>query len=260
MTWRGPPGVFEDEVRPRLLAPSAELILDALPPLSPQTRFLEVQAGGAVLSRALAERIAGLGRLVAIDTDPALVAGLPLTPRRTARAVASLSLPFKDGCFDVVIGNLALGAVDDDARCAELRRVLRPGGFLIASAIVQGSFERLYDVVADLADGRRLAAVQRAVAIARAAPPELDALKETMVGAGLVVAHVGVEERLLGLLDGAALKEDRLVLRVILGDILDEAPLAFIDAIVQGVDAWYPDGLPVVVKTAVITARPDRRA
>lgn len=260
MVSRGPAGVFADEVRPRLLAPSAELILDALPPLSPQTRFLEVQAGGAILSRALVDRIAGLGRLVAVDDDVDLAAGLPSMPRRAARAVASArALPFPDGCFDVVIANLALGEADDVVRCAELRRVVRAGGHLVGTAVIAGSFERLFDVVADLADGRRLEAVQAAVAAAREAAPTLEALRSVVEQAGLVVGQAGVEARLLGLYDGAALKEDALITGVLLKDILAVAPLAFIDAIAQGIDAWYKDGLAVVVRTAVITARPNKQ-
>ena len=126
MSLRGPPEVFAREVRPRLLAAPAELILDALPPLQPQMRFLEVGAGGAVVARPLLERIAGLGRLVAIDDDVDLACALPNAPKRAARAVAGFpQLPFAADVFDVAIANLVLGEVSKDGpRLAELRRVL----------------------------------------------------------------------------------------------------------------------------------------
>jgi type I restriction-modification system DNA methylase subunit len=59
--------VFTEQVLPRLLCAPAELLLDALPPLQPQTRFLEIDAAGGVVARPLVERIAGLGRLVTLD-------------------------------------------------------------------------------------------------------------------------------------------------------------------------------------------------
>lgn len=259
MRWRADPKLFDDEVRPRLLAPSAELLLDALPPLAPQMRFLEIQAGGALLSRALVERIAGLGRLVVVDDDVARAPGLPAVPRRVARALASPSgLPFRDGAFDVVID----GALNVDtaaaARLAELRRVTRAGGFFLVAAVLCDSFQRLFDIVIDLAEGRRLAAVVEAVHALRDGAPGLDALRALLADAGVTTGHVGIEDRLIGLYDGAALRRDRLILDVVLGEVAAVAPPGFLDAVAAAVDGWCPEGLPVVVKTAVVSGRVTR--
>ena len=101
-------------------------------------RFLELQAGGAVLSRSLLERIAGLGKLIAIDDDDALASGLPAAARRAARVVAALpSLPIQSGSIDVVIANLVMDGADvsDGDKTAEIKRVLKPAGWLVLSVL-----------------------------------------------------------------------------------------------------------------------------
>lgn len=256
--WPGPSEVFAREVRGRLLAPPAELILDALPPLSPQTRFLEVQAGGGVLARALVERIAGLGRLVAIDLDADLVEELPAGPRRATRAVAGFpALPFQPGVFDAVIANLVLGADDvDDAIClTELHRVLRPGGWLFVSCLVGDSFAAVFDVVADVAVAVGDFAIVKGIEDARARIPDVEAVRTRLGAAGWSLVQLGLEERLLGVLDGAGLLADPLVVDVVLGSI-DLEPIRA--ALIAGIDDAFPSGLAVVVRTAICTARQRR--
>ncbi len=250
---RGPPEVFAREVLPRLLAAPAELILDALPPLQPQTRFLEVGAGGAVVARALVERIAGLGRLVAIDHDSGLALGLPAGPKRGARAVAQLrALPFTDAVFDTAIANLVLGNAHDGPHLAELRRVLRPGGWLLATVLLEGSFDELFDLIFDVFDARL-----RAVATAsKAAFPDDDALGLRFAGAGLAVAQSGIEDRLLCLVDGDALLQDALIAEVLLPAFLGQpVPDEMRRGLVQAARARFPGGMPLQARTAIVAAR-----
>ena len=255
---RGPPRVFASEVLPRLLAAPAELLLDALPPLQPQFRFLEVGAGGGVVARALVERIAGLGRLIAIDDDAALAAALPSGPRRSARAVAALpSLPFASLSFDVVLANLVLGDADrDPPRLAELRRVLRPGGWLLTTVALRGSFDELFDLLAEAYEATQLLQQKAVTEEARAALPDEGALRARAKDAGFVVSSIGVEERLLALVSGAALVDDPLVADVLLpafsGAPLPEATKA---ALSSAADTWFKDGMPLRVRTAVVVAR-----
>ena len=263
MQWRASPGKVGDEVLGRLLAPPAELMLDALPPLMPQARLLEVQAGGGVMASALMERLAGLGRLVSIDDDDVLASALPSIPRRAAVTVAAVAaLPFTTASFDVVMANLVLGAdAADDARClSELRRVLKPGGWLLASVMVRGSFERLLDLVDDVADDLGLDDVSAAVGVARLRLPEPVVMQERFRQAGLMVAQVGLEERLLGLYRGAMLLEDLLITDVVLRGVCGVSlPPSLSSALVHAVDGRYPAGLPVVVHSMVVTGRLERR-
>ncbi|CAM5466937.1 2-methoxy-6-polyprenyl-1,4-benzoquinol methylase, mitochondrial [Streptomyces glaucescens] len=97
-------------------------------------RILDAGCGSGPLSAALRER----GAVVTgIDTSAGMVA---LARQRlgddVALHVADLRdpLPFDDGAFDDVVASLVLHYLEDwELPLAELRRVLRPGGRLIAS-------------------------------------------------------------------------------------------------------------------------------
>lgn len=253
---RAPPEVFVRQVLPRLLGAPAELILEALPPLQPQTRFLEVDAGGGVVARALVERIAGLGRLVTIDEDLALVSGLPAGPRRAARAVGAVAaLPFASGTFDVVIANVVLGdPFNDPPRLQELRRVLRPGGWMLATVALEGSYDTLLDVL--ITAGSAHPSLGEAAVDARDALPDEATLRARVTAAGFNVTHVGIEDRLISMLDGAGVVDDELV-RDVLVPALVGLPLApsVRVAIAHAVDAAFPAGLPLRMKTGIIAAR-----
>ncbi|MBM4280093.1 MAG: class I SAM-dependent methyltransferase [Deltaproteobacteria bacterium] len=248
------------DVVPRLLAAPTELLLDVLPPLQPQTRFLEVGAAGGLVARALVERIAGLGWLVAVDVDPTHVAALPAVPRRAARAVAALPLPLADGAFDVALANLVLGGEDDARWWPELRRVLKPGGALLCTMFVRGSWDTLVDLVAEAGEVAGFDAVADAVLRARDALPTEHALLDAARAHGFAPAlPTGLEERLVGFAeDGAALRGDPIVRDVLLPRLLDGSahdPRALDDAVDDVVHAYFPGGVPVVARTAVLSLR-----
>ncbi|MFE1857926.1 class I SAM-dependent methyltransferase [Streptomyces anandii] len=97
-------------------------------------RILDAGCGAGALSAALRERGA---TVTGIDTSPAMLA---LAGRRLGDDaelhLADLGgpLPFDDGTFDDVVASLVLHYLEDwGPALAEMRRVLRPGGRLIAS-------------------------------------------------------------------------------------------------------------------------------
>jgi SAM-dependent methyltransferase len=252
-----PARLFADHVVPRLLAPSAELILDALPPLQPQMRFLELGPTGGVVGTALVERIAGLGRLVSADLDPQAVASMPTAPRRAARIVADRPLPFADGAFDVVVGNLVLGAdADAVAFLVEVRRILKPRGRLLVTAVVRGSWDAVFDVLGQAADRDDDVVAGERLRVARAALPDEAGLFGAAAQAGLVpAASPGIEERLLACpSDGASFAGDALVTDVLVAAWLGERrpQPATLDDVVR----HRATGVPVVVRTAVLVLRP----
>lgn len=255
---RGPDDVFRAHVLPRLLAASAELIVDALPPLTPHMRFLEIGAGGGVVARAVVERIAGLGRLIAVDEDVALCGELPVGPRRAARAQAGLpQLPFADRSFEVVIGNLILGDPHrDPAHLAEVHRVLRPGGYLLATVFVAGSFDALFDAVVHACEAAQLPAFAAAAAKNRSALPSADDVAARVVGADISVHTAGVEDRALGVFSGAALLADPLVVEVVLPALVGvPLPPVALATLRGSVDAFFPRGMPLVTRTALVVGR-----
>ena len=100
--------------------------------------ILEVGAGPGNSARVVAEQMPSDARLVVTDLSPAM---LEFARDSLARVVQSRSiavevetanceeLPYPDGSFDRILGNLCLMLVDDpDRALAEAHRVLEPGG------------------------------------------------------------------------------------------------------------------------------------
>ena len=106
----------------------------------------------------LAERLAHTGiDVVALDQSERMV---ELTRARGVDALVAdvQALPFADGEFDVVVANFMLYHVPDVHRAlAELARVLRPGGRLVAATNGVRQLAELWELVGrDLSDRRTL--------------------------------------------------------------------------------------------------------
>jgi SAM-dependent methyltransferase len=94
-------------------------------------RLLDLGCGFGVVSKELAKM--SRGRVVALDHSlPALLAA-PSTLRKAAPTCAEAgALPFADASFDLVFCQLALLWMPLEPTLAEVRRVLQPGGVLVA--------------------------------------------------------------------------------------------------------------------------------
>jgi ubiquinone/menaquinone biosynthesis C-methylase UbiE len=113
-------------------------------------RALEVGCGRGEF----AQRLAGAGvDVVAVDQSERMV---ELTRARgiDARVADVQALPFSNGEFDVVVANFMLYHVPDvDRALAELVRVLRPGGRLVAATNGVRQLAELWELVGrDLSD------------------------------------------------------------------------------------------------------------
>lgn len=105
------------------------------------TRVLDLACGPARAANAMRTRWPKAQVIAADAALPMLqhardnTRGHWLRTREIARVAADLrALPFADGAFDVLFCNLALQWIEDLPRAfAEFRRVMRPGGLLLAS-------------------------------------------------------------------------------------------------------------------------------
>ncbi len=118
-----------------------------LPLLERGLEVLDVGCGLGAITQGLAEYVLP-GRVTAIDHDPAqtaratrLAEGRELTNVRFTTADAD-DLPFGDDAFDLVFAHALFEHLERPAATlAEMRRVLRPGGFLALCSLDWDSFE-----------------------------------------------------------------------------------------------------------------------
>jgi SAM-dependent methyltransferase len=127
-------------------ANAEEVVYEAVREASP-ARVLEVGCG----TGELAERIQrDLGAsVVAIDISPRMVA---LTQARgvAARVGDVQELPFDDGELDCAVAAWVPYHVPDlDRGIAELARVLKPGGRLVAATLGEGNLRELWELIGD---------------------------------------------------------------------------------------------------------------
>jgi SAM-dependent methyltransferase len=130
--------VYTTEIDPRFASVVANLIARA--DLKPGDQVLDLGTGTAAVAIEAAPMVRPDGSVTAVDISPEMLllarrrvsdAGLHNVAFREGRAEA---IPAEDGAFDVVLASLSLMYVIDRATAAsEIRRVLRPGGRLVAA-------------------------------------------------------------------------------------------------------------------------------
>jgi SAM-dependent methyltransferase len=96
---------------------------------------LDAGTGTGAFARALGERGAGV---VAVDASPAMLS-FGRAGRPPALAGDLCALPLRDGCVDAAVAGFVLSHVPDPVLAlAELARVMRPGGPLLATSFLAG--------------------------------------------------------------------------------------------------------------------------
>ena len=94
--------------------------------------LLDVACGSGVLTRDVRSRTGPAGRVVGLDPAPGMIAAASeIEPDIEWVSGAAEDLPFEDGTFDCVVSQFGMMFFQDKAAaCAEMLRVLRPGGRL----------------------------------------------------------------------------------------------------------------------------------
>jgi SAM-dependent methyltransferase len=108
---------------------------------------LEVGCGRGELAERMSRELDA--RVVAVDQSDRMV---ELTAARGVEAIVGdvQNLPFRDGIFDCAVAAWMLYHVPDlDGALRELRRVLRPGGRLVAATSSERNFAELWELVGE---------------------------------------------------------------------------------------------------------------
>jgi SAM-dependent methyltransferase len=123
-----------------------QIVLDAVAEIRP-VHVLEVGCGTGELAARMKTELACT--VTALDLSPRMV---ELTRARGVEAQVGdvQELPFRDGQFDVAVAAWMLYHVPDlDRGLLELRRVVRPGGRLVAATFGRDNLQELRDVLGD---------------------------------------------------------------------------------------------------------------
>jgi ubiquinone/menaquinone biosynthesis C-methylase UbiE len=126
----------------------------ALANLKSGESVLDVGCGTGTLTMAAKRHVGAEGRVVGIDASPEMIAR---ARKKAARAGLDITfdtatieaMPFADGSFDVVVSSAMLHHLPDETRrkgLQEVRRVLKPGGRMLAIDFGGGESERRHRI------------------------------------------------------------------------------------------------------------------
>ena len=112
-------------------------------PIQDGNDILDVATGTGVIPLRIAQRVSSQCRIVGLDITPAMLgyaqsavqaAGLSSLIRTVC--ASGMAMPFGEGVFDVVTCGLGMHHMDGERLAQEMRRVLRPNGWLVMADVV----------------------------------------------------------------------------------------------------------------------------
>jgi ubiquinone/menaquinone biosynthesis C-methylase UbiE len=197
--WRSYDRVAETYERvqaPRLHEPARDLVAMVAP--SAGARVLDVGTGTGVAAELASTTVGPKGGVVGIDVSTGMLeVARRVRPTVPVVAAEAIDLPFRDGTFEVTLGNFVLAHFTKvETALFDILRVLRPGGRLGLTAWADGPDDlqnAWYELVRSVVPQEMLEP-----ALGRAAPwherfRQRAAIEEALIDAGL--RHVRTETR-----------------------------------------------------------------
>lgn len=127
--------IYEQVLVPSIFDPWSEEVIERARPIGPADRVLDLGCGTGIVARRLRDRLGGGLRVTGVDASADMIAmARTLAPEVDWREGNAMKLPFADGSFELVVCQQMLQFVPDPvAALREIRRVLVPGGRLVAA-------------------------------------------------------------------------------------------------------------------------------
>lgn len=249
---------YEAQFVPVLFDQWSRLLVDAAG-ISAGQAALDVACGTGVVTREVADRLAGTGTVVGVDLNEAMLAvARRLRPDLDWRQGDAARLPFPDETFDVVLCQAGLMFFPDPvAALSDMRRVLRPDGRVAVQVWsgldAQPAYRPFFDIIARHAGPDAVGLVNSYFSLG-----DLDQVRARLHAAGLHVTGTGVHLTVMRLpsVDAAVAVE---VKGTPLGERISEKVYQRILADTRTAFAAYCDetgALDLPIEGAVITAQP----
>ena len=111
-------------------------------PLHEGVRVLDVATGTAMIPLQVTRRAPGISHVVGLDITPAMLAYAQENVRSADQSArirlvcgSGMTMPFGTGAFDIVTCGLGMHHMQADQLVRQMRRVLRPGGWLLMADV-----------------------------------------------------------------------------------------------------------------------------
>lgn len=152
----GFPETYERLLVPAIFAPWAEELLERTRPIGAADRILDLGCGTGIVARLLRARLGGGARITGVDINAEMIAlARTLAPDLDWREGNAQALPFADASFELCTCQQMLQFVPDRAAALrEIRRVLVPGGRLVAATWRPRHEQPLHDLLGRIAEAR----------------------------------------------------------------------------------------------------------
>ena len=146
--------LFERLLVPAIFDRYARDLVERARPFGPSDRILDLGCGTGIVARVLRERLGGATRLTGVDINASMLAkARSIAPEIPWIEGSAMALPFDDRSFEVVLAQQVLQFVPDRAAAVrEMRRVLAPGGRVVASTWRPRSYQPLFEVAGQIAE------------------------------------------------------------------------------------------------------------